>query len=97
MQKLADLLGEKYNKNRPKNLSQEFQVYAVYLCESLGDSNYPMYMRLAKKTDRAILAEALAFTKGYTAAKSKPKIFLWKVKQLKLEKSEKEKALSVKR
>jgi hypothetical protein len=95
MQKLSSLLGEKFNKNRPKNLSQEFQVFAVYLCESLGDSNYPMYMRLAKNTDRGILNEALTFTKGYSAAKSKPKVFLWKVKQLKIEQKEREKAKEI--
>lgn len=91
MQKLSGLIGEKFNRNRPKNLSQEFQVYGVYLCESLGDTNYPLYMRLAKRVDRSILDEALNFTKGYTAAKSKPKVFLWKVKQLKIEREEKEK------
>lgn len=90
MQKLSSLIGEKYNKNRPKNLSQEFQIYGVYLCESLGDDNYPLYMRLAKRTDRALLEEALSFVKGYAAAKSKPKVFLWKLKLLKEEKKEKQ-------
>lgn len=66
-------------------MSQEFQVYAVYLCEALGDTNYPLYMRLAKRTDRVLLEDALAFAKGYESAKSKPKVFLWKLKLLKEE------------
>ena len=86
MKRLGSIIDEKNHSKRPKNLSREFQVFGVYLCENLGDTNYPMYMRLAKTTDRAILNEALKFTRDYPKAKSKPKLFLWKLKQLKNEK-----------
>jgi hypothetical protein len=42
-------------------------------------------MKLAKVTPRFLLEEALSFVKGYTAAKNKPRVFMWKLKQLKIE------------
>ncbi len=83
MKRLGKIIDEAKNINRPKNLSQEFQVFGVYLCEELGDTNYPLYMRLAKTVPRPLLEEALNFCKEYYSAKSKPKLFLWKLKQLK--------------
>ncbi|MBI4035802.1 hypothetical protein HY383_02550 [Candidatus Daviesbacteria bacterium] len=70
-------------KNRPKNISQEFQMYGVYLAESLQDTkHYSLYIKLAKEVDRKLLEEALNFTKGYYSAKSKAKIFMWRLKEL---------------
>lgn len=84
MKKIGTIIGEKLNKNRPKNLSTEFQVFGVYLCEQLQDTtHYSLYMRLAKTVDRKLLEEALNFCKDYSSAKSLPKLFLWKLKQLK--------------
>lgn len=86
MKKIGSIIEDNKHKNRPKNLSQEFQVYGVYMCEELGDTtNYPLYMRLAKTVSRPVLEEALTFCKAYYSAKSKPKLFLWKLKQLKEE------------
>ena len=84
MKKLGQILEESKNPNRPKNLSKEFQVYGVYLAESLGDTkHYSLYMKLAKEYSRGILDEALTYAKAYTTAKSKAKIFMWKLTQLK--------------
>ncbi len=86
MKKIASIIDDVKHKNRPKNLSTEFQVYGVYLCESLGDTDhYSLYMKLAKVTPRFLLEEALSFVKGYNAAKNKPRVFMWKLKQLKIE------------
>lgn len=75
-------------KDRPKNLSREFQVYGVYLAESLGDTNhYGLYIKLAKEVDRPLLEEALNFTKGYTGAKSRARVFMWKLRQLRQNRS----------
>jgi len=69
---------------RPNNLHKEFQQYGVYLADSLGDpKHYSLYIKLAKNVSRAHLEEALIYTKGYTTAKSKAKIFMWRLKQLK--------------
>lgn len=84
MKSISTAISETKFKNRPKNIAHEFQTYGVYLAESLGDTkHYSLYMRLAKTVDRNLLQEALNFTKGYTAAKSKPKVFMWRLKQLK--------------
>lgn len=84
MKSIAKVIAEVKFKDRPKNLSQEFQVYGVYLAEALQDTkHYSLYIKLAKELPRGVLEEALNYTKGYTAAKSKAKIFMWKVSQLK--------------
>lgn len=83
MKKLSKILDEIKSKDKPKNLSQEFQVYGVYLAEELGDTtHYPLYMKLAKRYNRGLLDEALSYAKGYTSAKSKAKIFMWRLTQL---------------
>ena len=87
MKSLADVLEETKGLKRPQNLSKEFQFYGVYLAESLDDTkHYPLYIKLAKTYPRAILEEALNFTKGYTTAKSKGRVFMWKLKILRSEK-----------
>lgn len=83
MKRISKILDETKNPDRPKNLYTEFQQYGVWLCEELGDTkHYSLYIKLAKTLDRSILEEALAFTKGYTSAKSKAKVFMWRLKQL---------------
>lgn len=85
MKSIAKAIAEVKFKNRPKNISKEFQMYGVYLAESLQDTkHYSLYIKLAKNMDRKLLEEALNFTKGYYSAKSKAKIFMWKLQQLKI-------------
>lgn len=87
MKSIADVLEVTKGLKRPKNLSQEFQFYGIYLAESLDDTkHYSLYIKLAKNYDRAMLDEALTFTKGYLAAKNKARVFMWKLKQLRDEK-----------
>ncbi|MBI2338291.1 hypothetical protein HYU95_03855 [Candidatus Daviesbacteria bacterium] len=84
MKSIAKAIAEVKFKNRPKNISKEFQMYGVYLAESLQDiKHYSLYIKLAKQIDRRLLEEALNFTKGYTSAKSKAKVFMWKLQQIK--------------
>lgn len=83
MKSLAKIIAETKHKDRPKNIAYEFQEYGVYLAESLNDTkHYSLYIKLAKEVDRKILEEALSFAKGYYSAKSKAKIFMWRLKQL---------------
>lgn len=83
MKSISDILQETKNPKRPKNLSREFQHYGVFLAEELGDTNhYSLYIKFAKNCPRNTLEEALNFAKGYTGAKSRPKLFMWKLKQL---------------
>jgi hypothetical protein len=86
LKQIGKIIEEIKNPNRPKNLSREFQVYGVYLAESLDDTaHYSLYIKLAKDYPRAMLDEALTFTKGYTKAKSKGKVFMWRLAKLKNE------------
>ena len=83
MKSIKQAIGEAKFKNRPKNLSREFQVYGVYLAESLQDTkHYSLYIKLAKELPRTMLENALNYTKDYNNAKSKGKIFMWRLKEL---------------
>ncbi len=84
MKKLGNIIDEIKFKDRPKNLTKEFQVYGVYLAETLGDTkHYSLYIKLAKIEPREMLDTALNFCKDYASAKSKGRLFMWKLKQLK--------------
>lgn len=83
MKKLSQIIGEAKYKDRPKNIAYEFQMYGVYLAESLDDTkHYSLYIKLAKQLPRQLLEEALNFTKEYYGAKNKARIFMWKLTQL---------------
>ncbi len=59
-------------------------MYGVYLAETLGDTkHYSFYIKMAKEVKRSLLEDALNFTKDYYDAKSKAKLFMWKLAQLK--------------
>lgn len=65
-------------------ISQEFQDFAYKLALELEDSkNVPMYMKIAKNTDRAILEQALSFVTDAKNVKNKARLFLWKMKEIK--------------
>lgn len=88
MKSISKAIAEVKFKDRPKNISKEFQMYGVYLAESLDDTkHYSLYIKLAKEVDRKLLEEALNFTKGYYGAKNKAKVFMWKLQQLRSGKS----------
>lgn len=83
MKSIKTAIAETKFKDRPKNISKEFQMYGVYLAECLDDTKrYSLYIKLAKQLDRKLLEEALNFTKGYYSAKNKAKVFMWKLKEL---------------
>lgn len=83
MKSISDIIDETKHKDRPKNLSKEFQVFGVYLAESLEDTkHYSLYIKLAKEIKRGLLEEALNYTKAYYSAKSKAKVFMWKLSEI---------------
>lgn len=83
MKPISRIIAETKFKNRPKNIAHEFQMYGIYLAESLDDTkHYSLYIKLAKELPRQILEDALNFAKGYYGAKSKAKIFMWKLTEL---------------
>lgn len=83
MKQIAKIIEDTQNIKRAKNISREFQLFGVYLAESLDDTkHYALYIKLAKNYDRGMLEEALSFVKGSTTVKSKGKLFMWKIKQM---------------
>jgi len=82
MQKIGDIL-VKFNPMEDKYISREFQSYGIYLSETLDDYKHKaLYIRLAKTVPRAILEKALSFVKDANA-RSRAKLFMWKMKKLK--------------
>lgn len=82
MKTIGDIL-KKFNPLEDKYISREFQSFGIYIAESLDDYEHrSMYIKLAKTVPRAILEKALSFVKDANA-RSKPKLFLWKMGELK--------------
>jgi len=72
-------------------ITKEFQDYGYRLAVTLKDLKHKsLYIKMAKTVDRGILERALSFVSDATSAKSKPRLFMWKVKELKKEKSDKQ-------
>ncbi|MBN2100835.1 hypothetical protein JW710_02995 [Candidatus Dojkabacteria bacterium] len=86
MKKVKDLLKKQQKElfDRHKYVSHEFQDYGYRLALKLNDlSHKSLYIKLAKKEKRALLEQALMFALDYPKAKSKAKVFMWKLKELK--------------
>ena len=82
MQTISDIL-KKFNPIEDKYISREFQAFGIYLAETLEDYKHKsLYIRLAKTVPRAILEKALSFVKDANA-RSRPKLFMWKMGKLK--------------
>ncbi len=86
MQKISDTLKKYKLDDKDKYISREFQKYAYDLAEELGDkSHMSLYMKLAKETPRILLERARSFVKDAQNARSRGRLFMWKLKQLKSE------------
>jgi hypothetical protein len=73
-------------EDKDKYVSREFQKYAYDLAVELGDlAHKSLYMRLAKDTPRVLLEKARSFVKDAENARSKGRLYMWKLKQLKEE------------
>jgi len=84
MKPISDSLDKFKDVKRSSNNSTEFQMYGVYLADTLGDTkHYSLYIKMAKTMPRQILESALSYVKDYPNAKSKGKLFMWKVKEMK--------------
>ena len=88
MQSIGDILKEITAKDSGKYLKFEWQLYAYNLAKWMDDlDRVSMYMKLAKNEDRQIVQQAWDFVKD-SNARSKPRLFLWKLSLLKKEKLE---------
>lgn len=87
---MADLLSRHQVQEKNKYVSQEFQAFGCHLANALGDQKHlSLYIKLAKKTNRGLLERALSFVSDADNAKSKARLFMWKLKQLQLAEQEK--------
>lgn len=81
---ISELLSNHPIKKSNKYISQEFQAFGCHMATVLEDQAYTsMYIKLAKTYPRAILEQALAFVSDAQNARSKAKLFMWKLDQLK--------------
>lgn len=82
---VGDVL-KKFKIDEDKYISHEFQKYGYELAKELGDlKNKSLYIKFAKDTPRGLLETAKNFVKDATNVKSKPRLFMWKLQQLKKE------------
>lgn len=80
---LGDILAKYQPKKDGKYISQEFQDYAYRLAVDLDDLMHKsLYMRLAKNTPRGLLDKARSFALDAPNARSKARIFMWKLREL---------------
>lgn len=83
MQKVGDVL-KKFKIEDDKYISREFQQYGYDLAEELGDLTHKaLYIKLAKETPRGLLEAARSFVKDAVNARSKGRLFMWKLKGVK--------------
>ena len=89
-QKLGDLLDRYKLEDKGGYITKEFQDFAYRMAMELDDKKrVSMYNRLAKREDRVLLEKCLSFVKDANA-RNKAAMFLWKLRQLKLEKESKQ-------
>ncbi|MGD0523289.1 MAG: hypothetical protein ABSA43_01885 [Candidatus Microgenomates bacterium] len=83
MQKVGDVISKYKVKEDERYVSREFQQYGYDLAVELGDlKNTSLYIKLAKTTSRGLLQAARSFVKDATNARSKPRLFMWKLTEL---------------
>ncbi len=82
--RVGDILDKYKIDDTDKYISREFQKYGYDLAQELGDpKGVSLYIKLAKETPRGFLDSARSFVKDAYNVKSKPKLFMWKLQQLK--------------
>jgi len=80
---VKQLLADYDYKDQKKYVSREFQDYGLRLAKELNDEKHKsLYIKLAKETPRHLLEQAKAFVKDARNVKSKARLFMWKLKDL---------------
>ncbi len=88
LHKIDDLLAEFDLEKRRRYIKKEYQAYGLQLADELNDwKNRSLYIKLARELPREILEKARLFVKNQSAGKvkSKARLFMWKLKELKNE------------
>lgn len=88
---IGDVL-KKFDHSEDKYISYEFQKYGYELAKELGElKSISLYIKLAKETPRRLLEDARSFVKDAVNVQSKPKLYMWKLQQLKNKRNAKKK------
>jgi hypothetical protein len=91
MEPVGDLL-KGFDWEEDKYISREFQKYGYDLAKELHDlAHKTLYMKLAKETPRSLLEQARNFVKDAGKVRSRGRLFMWKLQQLKREQKQKKK------
>lgn len=82
MQSIGSVLSKYTLTDKGGRITREFQDYGYRLAVELDDMKHKsLYIRMAKGIGREILEEARSFVKD-SKARSKARLFMWKVKEL---------------
>ena len=77
------------DETKQRRISREFQDYAYRLAGDLGDTAHvPIYMKIVKTTPRELIENAKSFVMD-SNARNKARLFMWKTKQLRIERASK--------
>lgn len=83
LQSISQILAGYNLGDKGKYITREFQDYGYRLAEELGDERHKsLYIKLAKEVDRKFLEQAKIFVKDASNVKSKGRLFMWKLKEL---------------
>lgn len=86
-QPAESLFSEYRLEDKGGHITREFQDYGYRLAIALDDLDHKsLYIKLAKQEPRQILDKALSFVTD-AQAKSKARLFMWKLKELKKERN----------
>ncbi len=96
MKSIKEILIEKAKTNPKARYNRhEYQAYGNMLAEELKDEDHrSLYIKFAKTINRGLLDAARDFIKntGKLKSGSKARLFMWKLKDLRLKQKEKEDA-----
>ena len=72
-------------EDRGGYITREFQDFGYQLAVDLDDLEHKsLYIKMAKETPRVWMEQARSFVMDADSARSKARLFMWKVKQIKL-------------
>lgn len=84
-QSIQSLFDQYQLEDKGGYISREFQDFGYRLANDLNDLKHKsLYIKMAKEVDRSVLLRALSFVSD-SQARSKARLFMWKVKQLREE------------
>lgn len=83
MRSISQIMVDYKLGDKNKYITLEFQDYGYRLAKELKDEKHKsLYIKLAKEVDRKILEKARIFVKDAYKEKSKGRLFMWKLKEL---------------